>query len=104
HEEGSAEVALVHLDEVAQLGEVFVDLWEPWVAVLVLRGGGLTIPGFEQTDGERGHVGPGAPDNVFLPQPVRNVAATGEIALPIGQILRQGSVTGHRARLRQVTR
>ena len=104
HQERSPDVALVHLDEVAHLGEVFVDLGEPLVPVVVVLGGGFAIPGLEQADGELGHVGPGAPDNILLPESVRNVAPAGQIALAVGQVLRQGGVAGHRAGLWQVAR
>src|SRR5262249_9040545 len=102
HQERSADVAFVHLEEVTHLGKVFVDLGKPFVTVVVLSRGGFAIPRLEQADGELRHVVPDTPDDIFFPQPVGNIAAPAQIALTIGQVLRQGGVAGHRPRLRQV--
>src|SRR5262249_56209489 len=46
HEEGPADLAPMHLAEVAHLREVLVELGEPHVSVAVLGGGRPAAPGF----------------------------------------------------------
>src|SRR5215467_13918897 len=102
HQERSADVALVHFEEITHLGQIFVDLRKPVISVVVLSRRSFAIPRLEQADSELGHVVPHAPDDILFPESVGNVAAATQIALAVGQVLRQGGMAGDRPRLRQI--
>src|SRR5499425_1253107 len=104
HEESPSDLTPMHLAEVTHLREVLVELAKPPVSVVGLGGGGLAVPGFQEADRELGHVGPPAPERVLSPQPLRSLASTAQITLPVREVLAQRRVAGDGPRLRQIAR